>query len=194
MPAQPSGRQEKRGARDGMAIEGPASLLQMLVETCASRDNCSSVRQQSGETEEILLDVELDGARYLLIRLPKSEERAQLSPREQEIVRMVAGGHPNKAIASVLNISSWTVCTYLRRIFAKLGVNSRAAMVARMELSWMQEHRLPELTSRSNASETMLSDTGLDGLDLPAGRARMSPGRSLPNTSRPQKSIAPTLK
>jgi DNA-binding CsgD family transcriptional regulator len=194
MPAQLSGRQEKRGARDGMAIEGPASLLQMLVETCASRDNCSSVRQQSGETEEILLDVELDGARYLLIRLPKSEERAQLSPREQEIVRMVAGGHPNKAIASVLNISSWTVCTYLRRIFAKLGVNSRAAMVARMELSWMQEHRLPELTSRSNASETMLSDTGLDGLDLPAGRPRMSPGRSLPNTSRPQKSIAPTLK
>ena len=194
MPAQPSGRQEKRGARDDMVMESPASLLQMLVQTCASRDNGSSVRQQSGETEEILLDAELDGARYLLIRLPKSEERAQLSPREQEIVRMVAGGHPNKAIASVLNISSWTVCTYLRRIFAKLGVNSRAAMVARMELSWMQEHRLPELTSRSNASETMLSDTGLDGLDLPAGRPRMSPGRSLPNSSRPQKSIAPTLK
>ena len=105
---------------------------------------------------------------------------------------MVAGGHPNKAIASVLNISSWTVCTYLRRIFAKLGVNSRAAMVARVELSWMQEHRLPELTSRSNASETMLSDT--DGLDLPATRPRMSPGRSLPNTSRAQKSIGPTLK
>jgi DNA-binding CsgD family transcriptional regulator len=194
MPAQPSGRQEKRGARDDMVMESPASLLQMLVQTCASRDNGSSVRQQSGETEEILLDAELDGARYLLIRLPKSEERAQLSPREQEIVRMVAGGHPNKAIASVLNISSWTVCTYLRRIFAKLGVNSRAAMVARVELSWMQEHRLPELTSRSNASETMLSDAGLDGLDLPATRPRMSPGRSLPNTSRAQKSIGSTLK
>jgi DNA-binding CsgD family transcriptional regulator len=177
-----------------MVMESPASLLQLLVQTCASTDDGSSVRQQSGETEEILLDAELDGARYLLIRLPKSEERAQLSPREQEIVRMVARGHPNKAIAGVLNISSWTVCTYLRRIFAKLGVNSRAAMVARMELSWMQEHRLPELTSRSNAAETMLSDTGLDGLDLPATRPRMSPGRSLPNTSRAQKSIGPTLK
>jgi hypothetical protein len=44
---------------------------------------------------------------------------------------MVAIGHPNKAIAAVLEISSWTVCTHLRRIFAKLGVSSRAAMVAR---------------------------------------------------------------
>ena len=50
-----------------------------------------------------------------------------LSPREREIVRMVALGRQNKVIASVLNISSWTVCTHLRRIFAKLGVTSRAA-------------------------------------------------------------------
>lgn len=194
MPAQPSGRQEKRGARDGIAMEHPASLLQMLVQNCASRDSCSSGHQQSGDSEEILLDVELDGARYLLIRLPKSEERAQLSPREQEIVRMVAGGHPNKAIANVLNISSWTVCTYLRRIFAKLGVNSRAAMVARMELSWMQEHRVPEPAGRANATEAMLPDTSFDGFDLPSARPRISGTRSLPNTSRPQKSIAPTLK
>ena len=45
---------------------------------------------------------------------------------------MVAQGHPNKIIADVLNISSWTVCTHLRRVFAKLGVGARAAMVARM--------------------------------------------------------------
>jgi DNA-binding CsgD family transcriptional regulator len=67
------------------------------------------------------------------MRMPLTNgKRIQLSPREQEIVRMVAKGHPNKVIADVLNISSWTVCTHLRRIFAKLGVGSRAAMVARM--------------------------------------------------------------
>jgi DNA-binding CsgD family transcriptional regulator len=54
------------------------------------------------------------------------------SPREREIARMVAIFHPNKMIAAVLEISSWTVWTHLRRIFAKLGVSSRAAMVARM--------------------------------------------------------------
>ena len=45
---------------------------------------------------------------------------------------MVAQGRQNKVIAAVLNISSWTVCTHLRRIFAKLGVTSRAAMVAKV--------------------------------------------------------------
>jgi DNA-binding CsgD family transcriptional regulator len=53
-----------------------------------------------------------------------------LSPREREIARMVARGYPNKASAGVLEINSWTVGTYLRRIFAKLNVGSRAAMVA----------------------------------------------------------------
>ena len=62
-------------------------------------------------------------------RLKKS-----LTPREQEIVRMVAKGYPNKTIAGVLNISCWTVDTHLRRTFAKLGVASRAAMVARIML------------------------------------------------------------
>jgi len=55
-----------------------------------------------------------------------------LSPREYEVARMVARGYPNKTIASVLEISSWTVSTHLRRIFAKLDVTSRAAMVAKL--------------------------------------------------------------
>jgi DNA-binding CsgD family transcriptional regulator len=51
-----------------------------------------------------------------------------LSPREQEIARMVAQGYANKTIASVLEISSWTVASHLRRIFVKLQISSRAAM------------------------------------------------------------------
>lgn len=83
--------------------------------------------------EEIIFDIEVDESRYLLVRLPKpAQADVQLSPREREIVRLVARGHSNKIIADVLNISSWTVCTHMRRIFAKLGVGSRAAMVARL--------------------------------------------------------------
>lgn len=83
------------------------------------------------DSQEIILDTEVDGARYLLVRLPRSARNAPtLSPREQEIVRMIADGHPNKVIAGVLNISPWTVGTHLRRIFAKLGVSSRAALVS----------------------------------------------------------------
>ena len=87
----------------------------------------------TGPAEQVLVDTEVDGFRYLLVRMARpTRSRIQLSPREQEIVRMVAKGHPNKVIADVLNISSWTVCTHLRRIFAKLGVGSRAAMVAQL--------------------------------------------------------------
>ena len=58
---------------------------------------------------------------------------------------MVAQGHPNKVIAGVLNISTWTVCTHLRRIFAKLGVGSRAAMVAQLpELGTKDHHVLAQ--------------------------------------------------
>lgn len=80
----------------------------------------------------VVFDVRIDGYRCVLIQEPEAElgDRAALSPREQEIARMVAKGFPNKMIARVLDISTWTVGTYLRRIFAKLGVTSRAAMVA----------------------------------------------------------------
>jgi DNA-binding CsgD family transcriptional regulator len=97
-------------------------------------------------SEEVLVDREVGGARYLLVRMRRPAcSRVQLSPREQEIVRMVAKGHPNKVIADVLNISSWTVCTHLRRIFAKLGVGSRAAMVAQLLESGAlaSERRIP---------------------------------------------------
>ena len=77
-----------------------------------------------------LLDVEIDGVRCRCHWLARPPPGASLSPREQEIVRMVAKGHTNQAIADVLGISSWTVSTHLRRVFAKLHVNSRAAMVA----------------------------------------------------------------
>jgi len=93
------------------------------------------VPRSEGEyaNEEIIIDMIVDGMRYLFVRMPSpAHSLVALTPREQEIVRMVAKGYPNKTIAGVLNISSWTVCTHLRRIFAKLGVASRAAMVARL--------------------------------------------------------------
>ena len=102
------------------------------------------VEQGKRGSEDVLIDTEVKGSRYLLMRIPQpASSRVQLSPREQEIVRMVAKGHSNKIIADVLNISSWTVSTHLRRIFAKLGVGSRAAMVARLLEMEILNHRPP---------------------------------------------------
>ena len=54
-----------------------------------------------------------------------------VTERELQIARLVALGRLNKQIAHQLHISEWTVATHLRRIFAKLGVDTRAAMVYR---------------------------------------------------------------
>ena len=107
-------------------------LVRALVKGSSGKNGHSSENPQDPSSEEVLFDLDVDGARYLLIRLPQVGPHCTvLSPREQEIVRLVALGHSNKIIAGVLNISSWTVCTHVRRIFTKLGVASRAAMVAR---------------------------------------------------------------
>ena len=67
--------------------------------------------------------------------------RHSLSPRESQIACLIADGATNRLIASVLDISLWTVSTHIRRIFAKLGVNSRAEMVA--QLFGASHHRAP---------------------------------------------------
>jgi DNA-binding CsgD family transcriptional regulator len=83
--------------------------------------------------ECVLMDQDIGGRRYLLVRLPPAARNPPcLSPRELEIVRLIADGHPNKVIAAVLDISAWTVSTHIRRIFGKLSVTSRAAVVARI--------------------------------------------------------------
>ncbi|MGV9379519.1 response regulator [Nonomuraea sp. NPDC003707] len=48
-----------------------------------------------------------------------------LSEREVQVVRLVARGRSNQQIADELFLSVETVRTYLRRMFAKLGVNDR---------------------------------------------------------------------
>jgi ATP/maltotriose-dependent transcriptional regulator MalT len=53
-----------------------------------------------------------------------------LSEREAEVLRLVAVGDTNRAIASALGISERTVDRHVSNIFTKLGVSSRAAATA----------------------------------------------------------------
>jgi predicted ATPase/DNA-binding NarL/FixJ family response regulator len=54
-----------------------------------------------------------------------------LTPREREILRLVASGHSNQAIADALFLSLNTVKWHSSRIFGKLGVESRAQAIVR---------------------------------------------------------------
>lgn len=63
---------------------------------------------------------------------PKPDGLAKLSPREQEIARLVGEGKQNKQIAYLVGISEFTVENHLRRIYQKLGVHNRTAMTAHL--------------------------------------------------------------
>ncbi|WP_280274644.1 response regulator transcription factor [Nocardia wallacei] len=54
-----------------------------------------------------------------------------LSPREIEVLRLVADGHSNREIGKRLFLSETTVKSHLVHIYSKLGVKSRTSAVAR---------------------------------------------------------------
>jgi DNA-binding CsgD family transcriptional regulator len=55
----------------------------------------------------------------------------RLTPRQNELLRLLSAGRTNHQIARRLGISEGTVRTHLEHIYEKLGVSSRTAAVAR---------------------------------------------------------------
>jgi DNA-binding CsgD family transcriptional regulator len=61
---------------------------------------------------------------------PDAAGPARLTPREIEVLRLVAVGETNRGIAAELFLSEKTVARHLSNIFGKLGVSSRSAAAA----------------------------------------------------------------
>jgi len=72
-----------------------------------------------------------------LLGTPVRKELHTLTLREQQVLRLIAGGETNKSIASKLFISERTVERHISNIFNKIDVHSRAAATA-----WAYEHKL----------------------------------------------------
>lgn len=60
----------------------------------------------------------------------RTRPSGKLSPREHQVLQLVADGYENKQIATELGLSEATVKTYLRNVFERLEVSSRAEAVA----------------------------------------------------------------
>ena len=70
----------------------------------------------------------------------REEHAAGLTPRELEVLRLLALGHSNKEIAATLSISVKTVETHRASGMARLGVTTRAALVRfAMSEGWLQD-------------------------------------------------------
>jgi DNA-binding NarL/FixJ family response regulator len=121
----------------------PASEVVALTSVLESASAVSAV--QAGAIAFLLKDTRADELRRTIraaaagqVQLsPKVAERLlrdvrtpsslpePLSPRENEVLRLLAGGRTNKDMARELNIGEKTVKTYVSRILGKLGVQSR---------------------------------------------------------------------
>ena len=64
------------------------------------------------------------------IRVHSQANRQQLTPREREVLALVASGASAPAIGQRLHLSTGTVKTHLLHLYEKLGVSDRAAAVA----------------------------------------------------------------
>lgn len=63
---------------------------------------------------------------------------ASLTPREREIIRLVASGQTNREAAEALHVSEGTIEFHLRNIYAKLGATVRTdAVLIAQRLGWL---------------------------------------------------------
>jgi DNA-binding CsgD family transcriptional regulator len=62
----------------------------------------------------------------------EEHDARRLTPREREVLAWVARGKRNAEVAELLCLSPGTVRKHLENVYAKLGVNTRTAAVARL--------------------------------------------------------------
>ena len=70
-----------------------------------------------------------------MARGPRAPAPAGLSTRELEVVRLVADGLANKAIAAQLHLSVRTVESHVRHVLAIAGLSNRTQLA-----KWAREH------------------------------------------------------
>jgi DNA-binding CsgD family transcriptional regulator/tetratricopeptide (TPR) repeat protein len=109
------------------AAESAALVANLLLEGDRRREaTAASVRAQT------LID-KLDGASTPGLVL--LENRSPLSARERQVALLAAAGQSSKEIADALYLSTRTVDNHLQRIYAKLGIASRAELADHLRTS-----------------------------------------------------------
>ncbi|RKH64691.1 response regulator [Corallococcus llansteffanensis] len=120
---------------EGALLRGMrAGARGFLLKDVSFEDLCEAIRRIArGET--LLRPTVTEAASRNLEALPMSFERSEqpeaLTPREREVLRLMAGGFSNKEIADALGTREGTAKNHASSIFAKLGVRDRTRAVLR---------------------------------------------------------------
>jgi DNA-binding NarL/FixJ family response regulator len=84
---------------------------------------------QRARTVSALLDARLaEVRRETVLAAPAPDDLAILSPREKEVLALVAAGHTNKAIADALFLSPNTIKTHVSSLLTKLQAGTRVQL------------------------------------------------------------------
>ena len=124
------------GERVGAGGRLPTALRDFLDRAVAGNTTPGSV---GGELAAQLVGGALPGGRDVLLLEERSEPISPaalsaigLSPREVDVVGLLVAGRSNNEIAAALSISPHTVKRHLEKVYSKLGVSSRAEVIARV--------------------------------------------------------------
>jgi len=101
--------------------EEPFSMLCKCIQ-CVSRGQVWLNSQQTSYMLDALTEVPT-------LRVVNSSGKALLTPREEQVVALVADGLTNRGVADELGLSEHTIKKYLLRIFDKVGISSRVELV-----------------------------------------------------------------
>jgi two-component system nitrate/nitrite response regulator NarL len=105
--------------------EGASGFLSKDASAATVCDAIAAVHR--GET---VLSGEVQGGIAEEIRLRSASERVALSPREREVLALIAEGMSAPDIGRKLHLSPATIKGHLQSLYEKLGVSERAAAVA----------------------------------------------------------------
>jgi DNA-binding NarL/FixJ family response regulator len=106
-----------------------AGVQGYLLKQMGGDDLVAAIRGAAGGAPQLHPEI----ARRLMHRIaPPEDPLAQLTPREQAVLRLIAQGLSNKEIGSALSLTELTVKGYVREVLTKLGVSDRtqAALLA----------------------------------------------------------------
>jgi DNA-binding NarL/FixJ family response regulator len=126
----------RRAWHDWQALDAPyeaarvRALLGLACRALGDHDT-AALEIEAARAEFLRLGAAPDVARLdLLSHGPGPRRSHGLTPREIEVLALVARGQTNRAIAAELSISEKTVARHLANMFTKLGLSSRAAATA----------------------------------------------------------------
>jgi DNA-binding NarL/FixJ family response regulator len=115
--------------RHSLARAAAEAQRELLAATEAAEDALARARALSRQLDTVLAALKGSGASSVQDGSSPALW-ARLSPREREVLALVAQGHSNKAIADILYVSPNTVKTHVAALLTKLEVDTRVQLAA----------------------------------------------------------------